>query len=283
MYLKVDVTKPAGISPGTGSGKSEVIIIDAQDVQVFPQRDSKGVRMLGNFVLKPNAKMIKLYTTKSKGSAPVESDGEEDSINMKHKFETQHPGNKLEIKEFIQNWLGKDVYVIHGSCADDFREVLGTPCAPLQLKPSKTDGNDARFWTLMFEAFATSQLVPGHYQGELVFSEPEQVEDLTAIVMDFDKSHYQLPSDATGGDIKLENFTDIVPSQSFGKIFTLIGGGGSDPAVLSNGPGSNDPISVPIEFLLKSATQWTALAGAVINFSMFHNGSKIYLIETSRA
>lgn len=44
MYFKVDVTKPAGISPGTGSGKSEVIIIDAADVLVYPPRTLKALR-----------------------------------------------------------------------------------------------------------------------------------------------------------------------------------------------------------------------------------------------
>ena len=274
MYLKVDVTKPAGISPGTGSGKSEVIIIDAQDVLVYPPRDEKGVKVQGNFVLKPNARMVKIYTTKSKGSAPVESDGDEDSINMKHKFETQHPGNRLEIKEFIQNWLGKDVFVIHGSCADDFREVLGTPCAPLQLKPSKTDGNDARFWTLMFEAFATSQLVPGHYEGELVFGDPAAVADATAIEVNTEvNSHYKLPATSSATSAAFNTV-----AANHGDIITVLGQGGTTATTLAQNLATGDNLVV-----LKSGTTWTALDGAVIQLQVFKAGAKTILMELSRS
>jgi hypothetical protein len=41
-------------------------------------------------------------------------DGDEDSISLKHKFEGEHPGNELEIAEFIQNWTGEPCIVIHG-------------------------------------------------------------------------------------------------------------------------------------------------------------------------
>jgi hypothetical protein len=273
-YIKVDVTKPAGISPGTGSGKSEVIIVDAADVLVYPPRDAKGVKVMGNFVLKPNARMVKLYTTKSKGSAPVESDGEEDSINMKQKFETQHPGNRLEIKEFIQNWLGKDVYIIHGSCADDFREVMGTPCAPLQLKPSKTDGNDARFWTLMFEAFATSQFLPGHYEGELVFGDPVAVADAEAIAVDTEtNSHYKLAATSSATSAAFDTV-----DANHGDIITLIGQGGTTATTLAQNLSTGDNLVV-----LKSGTTWTALDGAVIHLQVFKAGAKTILTELSRS
>jgi hypothetical protein len=67
--------------------------------------------------LNPGPKQLE-FMTSSKIKAPYESDGDEDSISLKHKFEGEHPGNELEIAEFIQNWTGEPCIVIHGSCED---------------------------------------------------------------------------------------------------------------------------------------------------------------------
>ena len=76
MYTKVNLNKPAGISPGSAAPKSETIIVDVEDIQVFPLSDQNGVKLAGQFVLKPGASMIKMYGTKSKTDAPYESDGD---------------------------------------------------------------------------------------------------------------------------------------------------------------------------------------------------------------
>ena len=272
MYTKIKLNKPSGISSGSGSGKNKVVIVDADDVLVFPPRDGNGVVMVGNFVMKTGAKMYEFYTTKSKGEAPVESDGDEDSVTIKQMFNAQHPGNTKEVKEFVQNWLGKSVYILHSSCQDDFTEVMGTPCAPLQLKPSKTDTNDARFWALKFEAFAKSAFVPGHYQGDIIEAAPVAVADATDIdLVQADGSQYKLPATAT---------TTVVgiTSNDFdhGKFVTLIGGGGATPATLSN------DVTGPLMTVLKSGTTWTALEGAVIQFQVFKAGATTLLMELSR-
>ena len=272
-YLKVNVTKPAGISPGTGSGKNRVVIVDADDVLVYPPRDSKGVKMVGNFVLKPNARMIEIYTTKSKGEAPVESDGDEDSINIKQMFKCQHPGNSLEVKEFTQNWLGKNVYILHTSCADNFIEVMGTPCAPLQVKPAKTDTNDGRFWTLNFEAYASSQFVPGHYEGDFVFGAPVAVSDPTDFDVDTETNNqYKLAATSTATTIAIGTL-----DANHGEIITLIGGGGSTAATLAQ------TVSGDLLVVLKNGTTWTALQDAVIHLQVYKAGSKTVLTELSRA
>lgn len=271
-YVKVNLNKPSGISAGAGSGKNRVIIIDADDVSVFPPRDGSGVNMLGNFVFKPNAKMYEFYTTKSKGEAPVESDGDEDSVTIKQMFNTQHPGNKLEAKEFVQNWLGKSVYILHSGCADDFIEVMGTPCAPLQLKPSKTDTNDARFWALKFEAFAKSSYVPGHYTGELIFNAPAAIADPSEFDIDTeDNNQYKLAPTSAATTIGIASV-----DANDGDIITLIGSGGTTAAVLEQN------LSTGILVALKNGTDWTALDGAVIQFQVFQAGGTKVLFELSR-
>ena len=270
--LKINLTAPTGISAGAGSGKDQVTIVLAEDVAVFPPRDDNGVKMLGNFAMKPGAKMITLYTTKSKGEAPVTTDGDEDSISIKQMFNTQHPGNRLEVKEFVQNWLGKNVYILHKACQDDFFEVMGTPCAPLQLKPEKTDTNDARFWSLKFEAFAKSAYVPGHYEGELVLAAPFAVSAATDVPMlKANGMQFKLPATSTTTAIGVDGI-----DFDHGTYVTLIGSGGSTAATASQGAAGDATL------VLKSGTAWTALEGAVLQLQVFKAGATTYLFELSR-
>src|SRR5690606_16847980 len=169
-------------------------------------------------------------------------------------------------------WIGVNCLVIHGSCRDSFREVLGTKCAPLQLKPTKQDNNEGRFYNLVFEQFNPTTFVPGHYEGDLVFAEPTVVADVTDVdVTPANGYQYKLPAlNATEaiefGDMTIEH----------GDIVTLIGGGGSDPATLSSGTAGSVTVA------LKSGTTWTALDGAIINLQLFSAGATKYLIEMSR-
>jgi len=283
MYVKVNLDKPTGISPGSAAPKrNKVVIIDADDILVMPPRDGNSVNMVGNFVMKPGAKMIEFYVTKSKISAPAETDGEEGSINIKQMFECQVPGNELPLKEFVQNWLGRNVIIIHESCTDNFKEVVGTTCAPLQMKPSKQDNNDGRHYALKFEQFAKSAWLPGHYTGEYVFNGPVTVSDNENIAIDLELLQYKLAISNAATSITIESF-DNSGSNDDGKVVTLIGSGGTNPSVLTQGPCTNDPISNPIETILKNGYQWTAIEGAIIQLQYYQAGGKIYLIEVSRS
>lgn len=274
MYLKQSVLKPGGISPGSAAAKEpNVTIVDVDDILYFPKRDTKGVRMMGDIIMKPNTKMLQVYMTKSKISAPYESDGDEDSINIKQSFEGQHPGNKLEIREFIQNWLGKSVIIIHGSCSEPEREVVGTPCAPLQLKPSKQDNNEGRFHMMKFEAFATSQFLPGYYDGGLTLGAPIVVEDAGDILVNVQGiSQYKIPSLDLTEAIKL-TLSNLGPDDTI----TLLGSGGAAPATLANGPGTGGSAAI----LLRNGIIWVALEGSFITLRGFQ-GSTFNFIEVAR-
>jgi hypothetical protein len=171
MYIKISVTKPIiGKSAGSPAPKEpNVTVVAVEDILTFPNTDSKGVNMVGSFIMKPGAKMITVYMTPSKSKASYEPQGEEDAESYKHKFEGEHPGNSLEIAEFIQNWTGVPAIVIYGSCADNFRKVVGTKCAPVRLKATGQDDNDVRKNILVFEQFANTGYLPGHYTGELIY------------------------------------------------------------------------------------------------------------------
>jgi hypothetical protein len=272
MYIRTNVAKPAGSSPGAAAPKEpNVVVVAVDDILVWPMRDLNGVRTLGNFTLKPGAKMIQLYMTPSKIKASYEAEGEEDTITYKQKFEGEHPGDSLEIEEFITNWTGVNAVIIHGSCTDNFRKIVGTKCAPVQLKASSQDDNEARKKMLTFEQYAKSGFLPGHYTGALVFAEPFAAASGTFAMNVANGTHYKLPSLAV---------TDAVEPTAVdlpaGTIITLIGGGGVAPATLSQGTAG------AAEVLLQAGSTWTGLLNSVIHLQVFDAGDDKYLIEVSR-
>ena len=271
-YTRKSIVKPSAGSPGAAAPKEpNVTIVAVDDIQTWPPRDDKNVNMLGNFVMKAGAKMHQIYMTPSKIKAPYESDGDEDSVTFKHMFEGEHPGNSLDIAEFVQNWTGTNLIVIHGSCQDSFKKVMGTKCAPLQLKPSGQDDNDGRKHMLKFEQFAKSGFVPGHYTGTIALADPFAVPLVTAVAVNATNGYvYQLPSLATTAAIA---FSEI--GLSHGDIITLVGGGGANPATLATGVTDK-------KALLINGTTWVGLAGATISLKVFNNGGLTLLEEISR-
>ncbi len=273
MYIKKNLAKPSGISSGAAAPKDpNITIIDAEDIDFFPPRDGKGIKLVGNFTFKANAKMFQFYSTSSKISVPYESDGEEDAVSISQKLEAQHPGNSLESKEFIQNWIGKNVIILVGSCQDTFYEVLGTKCAPLQLKPAKVDNSEGRYHTLVFEQFSPTGFLPGHYEGALVYTEPFEVPSVGAVALtEANGNLYKLPALDVTAPIEF-SAVDL----EHGQIVSLIGSGGSDPATLPGGAEEDYTV------VLVSNTTWVALENEVINLQVFDTGAHKYLIEVSR-
>ncbi|WP_116787633.1 hypothetical protein [Flavobacterium psychrotrophum] len=273
MYLRTSLAKSPGGSPGAAAPKEpNVTIFAADDVAVWPLRDDGSVNMLGSFVMKPNARMYTFYSTKSKTSAPFEAEGEEDNITYKQSFVGEYPGDDLPVNEFIANWTGVNAIIIYGSCADSFRKVVGTKCAPVQLKATGKDDNEGRAKTLTFEQYAKSRFLPGHYTGALIYAEPFPATSAVFAINETNGNHYQLPSMAVTDDIE-PSALDL----PVGQIVTLIGGGGAAPATLAQGTAG------AADILLVAGSTWTALQGASISLRVFNAGAKKYLIEVSRS
>lgn len=272
--MKVNLAKASGSSaPGAAAPKNEIIIMEAEDIKVFPISDEKGVVIQGSFTMHPGAKMITVYSTKSKTDASMETEGDEDMMSFKSKLVLQHPGNSKEVKEFVQYWTGKNVVAMHKACGETDYEVMGTPCSPLQLKSAKQDNNDGRMWTLTFEPFAKSGFVPKIYSGAVVFAEPTVVALATAVALTTANGlQYVLPSLAVTAAIGVAGTVTL----NHGDIVTLIGGGGANPATLASG------VAGGVTTILVGGTTWAALANSVIHLRVFKAGATTFLVELSR-
>lgn len=271
--MRKSAPQSAKASPGGPSAfKSKVTIIAAADALSIPSRDAGGVNMLGNVVLKSGAQMHTFYATTSTIKPSFGTEGEEDSLSVLQKLEAMHPGNELSSKEFAANWIGVPAYVIVNHCDGRASEFYGTECAPMNLKPSFEADKDKTNFTFLFEQFKGTRLVPGDYSGDQSFDEPNV---LAGFAIDFAKANntqqYNIPASSGLDDVSIAS-TDL----DHGDSVTVVGGGGSTPAVIANDDTGTE------QFKLKDGASWIALKDASISFEVFKDGTTTYFIEKAR-
>ncbi|WP_417867327.1 hypothetical protein [Xanthomarina gelatinilytica] len=272
-YIKTSVPRAnTGTSPGAYKAKKpNVVIVDADDILTYPGRDSKNVKETGNYVLKPGARMIRIYMTPETIEASFESEGPEDGKVFKQTFKGEHPGESLEIREMIQNWLGRPVIVFEENCRNNVINTYGTACSPLKLNPSFTSNKEGTKHVISFEQPNPVEFVPGYYTGaltELAYAEPA---DENLAITEANGNFYQLPAFALGESLDIAS-TDL----AHGEMVSLIGGGGANPATLAGGAATAATV------ILVDNTTWTALEDAVINLRVFKADATTYFIEESR-
>ena len=268
MAFRKSAPRPNYASPGAAkTAKPLITIVAEEDIAVWPTRTQGSVMMSGDFVMKQDCRMYQFYGTPSKGDGSYEGAGEEDSAVITHKYVAEHPGDDVDSENFVQSWLGIPVIIITDFCDGSPKRVIGTQCAPVQLKPTFTANNEKTGFTFTFEAYASTSLLPGRYTGNIITADPFAVADNEALALAPPTGYqYKLAEDATGGSIAVATNT-----LEAGSIVTLIGSGGSDPSTLTAG----------VNVLLNST--WTALAGAVISLEVYESNSTTYLIERNRA
>ena len=273
--LKFSLPKPVKGNAGAVTAKDpDIIIFDPRDL-VSPHipRDSRGVRVVGNLVFKPGAKMDKLYLTPSTQEPSYESDGPEDAESIVHKVMGSFPGNEIEAKEFFQNRLGHPLMAMWSGCNNATgKELYGSPCAPLKMKGEFVANNEKTGFVFTFESVQKTGYVPATYEGALTFAAPYVAADFDLAVTDANGDIFQLPSSAVAAtEIDIAS-TD----KEHGDIVTILGGGGAEPATLANGAATAGTVQ------LVGGVAWTALADASIDLQVFDDGTTLFFREVAR-
>lgn len=269
MYVKKNIIKPSGMSPGKGGDKKDkVTIIDLDDLLNEASRDDKGVLIAGSHTFKENAYGVQLYVTPGTHEGKVTSEGEIDSEGFMQEYKLEHPGSELDILEFVANWINKNVLIIDERCSDGAKYQFGSSCAPLRLQLESTDNKEMNKSILTFKS-ALKGPMKAKYEGNVTLPSVTGTVDADATTVDLanGSGEYQLQDNAAATEITTcSNAAD-------GLIFTLVGSGGNNPATISSG---ND-------FLLKNGTTWTGLANSKITFKAFKDGAGTFkFIELSR-
>lgn len=268
-YVKANVVKPTGIAPGKGADKKDkVTIFDFDDLTNEASRDAKGILISGSHVFKSNAYAIQLYMTPGSFEGKSNSEGDFDAEGFMQEVKMDHPGSKLDLLEFRQNWINKNIGIIIERCSDGSKEQYGATCAPLRLK---VEGQDTKEMNKSTFTFSSANKGPdiAKYEGTVPLPSVADTVDADATSVDLanGSGEYQLTDNAAATEITTcSNAAD-------GLVFTLLGSGGSNPATI---PSGND-------FLLKNGTTWTGLANSKITFKAFKDGAATYkFYELSR-
>lgn len=272
--FRKSVAKPA---PGAGAPKGKnanATVVWVEDIEFFPPTNEYGVLLLGNIALKSGARMERIYMTDSTQKASHKYEGDPDAGGLMKVYEGSHPGDEIEINEFIQNSLEEPFIIITDvDCDSGMRKVYGLKCNPLYLKPEFVSDNTGIKHTLMFEQRLRDRHVAKFYQGELSFAENFEIVDPTATQLTVANGFvYEVPANTAGDVLAITAMT--IPHK---KVVTLVGKGGTDPVVF------NAAVFASIAtVILDNGTPWIATKGAVLNLEVFDAGTVIYLKEVSR-
>lgn len=272
-YTRKSLAAPQGIAPGAAKPKNpNVTIIFVDDILTWPVRDDGGIKLLGNFVMKSGASMIQVYMTPKKQKPAYTGEGEVDAEVVPQKFEASSPGNSLDLRELIQNTLGKDVIILSGDCQGTSFDMYGTPCSPLRLKPSGVFDDTRTAHDLLFEQPLATGYLPALYEGTLSFAAPFAAADENLALTIANGTRFKIPTDTLGTALDVASI-----DHEHGTVLSLIGSGGSDPMVLSGGAATAATV------ILKDNTDWAAAENAVIDLKVYKAGATTYLIEQKRA
>ena len=275
--------KPAAAGAGSPKFNNDKLVwlIPADEFveNGFPATDDKGVRLIGNMVLKPGAFAIPMYATASSKDYSAEAQGEDDAENFKLSFKANHPGDEIEATEFAVNNLGQGFVVVFDKCkANGTRKVLGSDCHPLKLKPGFKGNKDKTGFEFSFEQTTGSRSMHYEYAGSVVTEEsltPSQ--DPTAIEFIEELGNLVKIKAGTAASV----VTIVVIEQEGDEIVTLIGQDTefAKAATLSY---TNIATATGVVVLLKDGVAWKSLSGSTISFRVFKTSTHTFLVETYR-
>ncbi len=268
----VDKDRTKTSAGGARAKSPNLTIMKVEDLLERPIRNAKGVLMIGNFAMKVGKEPVRLYATPSKQIPSFEMEGDEDSASITKNFEAFHPGDTLEIQEFIQEFTDQEVIMIYGACDTPDKKVFGEPCAAMKMRASLVDDQDMLGYNLTFTQMNKDTTLPGLYRGPMPTANFFQATSEDLSLTQENGVLVKLASSELGESVDVVEI-DLENNQ----FVTIAGGGGTSPQVI------NDGATTEATFVLKDGTAFIGLEGSRITFEVFVAGNTTFLIERNRS
>lgn len=267
MYVKKSVSRPEGNQGRSLMVRDAVDLIDVEDIKVFPQPDSNGVRIADDIILNDGAYAMSVYLTPGTAEVTEPSDGDPDQEGFTPQVKFNHPGNTLAVREFKHNCINKKFIVIVRHC-DGSADLFGSPCNPARLQTSYTGNKDGNTNEItLVQSFKGDGLKV--YEGTVPEETTKSYSNKSGTVTFNGDGQYQ----ANSSDVvtAIEKGTD-------GAVITILGSSDSSNATVIN---SKSAEAAGSNILLKNGTA-TLTAGSQITLRAFDTGNGIVWIEQSR-
>ena len=143
-YVKSSIPRPGDGAGCAATRKSQIILVDVEDVASEPAREVGNCVVTGDLTLKTGAKAISIYATASTIQVTEELSGDPDAEGIKTGIVFDHPGNSVAIKNFIEIFKNRGVIAIVQECDGTTAgrpQIMGRVCNPLRLSlETKMDG-----------------------------------------------------------------------------------------------------------------------------------------------
>lgn len=169
-YVKSSIPRPGDGAGCAATRKSQIIVIDAEDVASEPSREVGNCSLTGNITLNEGAKAVSIYATASTIQVTEELSGDPDAEGIKNGAVFDHPGNSVAIKNFIEVYKNRGVILLIQECdgsSSGRYQLIGRVCNPLRLSlETKMDG-EATKRTLTWKQALPDKFVAGEYSGEI--------------------------------------------------------------------------------------------------------------------
>ena len=141
---------------------------NVEDIQTYPTRDSKGIKSVGDLILKPGKKGIGIYVTPSTISRPDTQNGDYPARGFISTVLGTVPGDELALNELVQYFVNKDWIIITEGCESDAdTRMHGSKCAPMELSSEETDNNEGTSKAFTFTQTARYKYKSMHYSGAI--------------------------------------------------------------------------------------------------------------------
>lgn len=169
-YVKSSIPRPGDGAGCAATRKSQIILVDVEDVETEPTREVGNCNVTGDLTLKAEAKAISIYATASSIQVTEELSGDPDAEGIKTGVVFDHPGNSVAIKNFIEVFKNRGVIAIVQECdgTDSGRpQIMGRVCNPLRLSlETKMDG-EATKRALIWKQALPDKFLAGEYSGKM--------------------------------------------------------------------------------------------------------------------
>ncbi len=175
-YKKVSIPKNND-GAGTPVIKDPTIyIVDVADIDAEPTRELGNTVTTGDLTLKAEAKAIAIYATPSTIEYTEEPAGEVDGKGIMQGVTFEHPGDSVEIKNFLEAFMNRGVVIIQKECdgtGKGRQRLFGSKCNPLYMTIETMQNKDGHKRKFIWKQIQVSKFVAGEYGGALPAVAPD--------------------------------------------------------------------------------------------------------------
>lgn len=168
--FRLNAKKPKN-NAGLPTAKTELYLLYVEDIISMPEVNDKGILSTSDIIIDSSRRFHILYQTPSSQVHSREIEGDVDSRGFKKKISGTHPGDSIEINEFVKNNINQGFVILVKSCNSDIKKIYGSKCNPLYFTGSFTDDSDKKGYELTFEQEFADDTPVIFYTGKVLVDE----------------------------------------------------------------------------------------------------------------